>query len=532
MTRWYSNAIFYSLDVETFFDSNNDGIGDFQGLTKKLNYISGLGATCLWLLPFYSSPNRDNGYDVEDYYSIDPRLGSMGDFCDFMAKAKQLGIRVVIDLVVNHTSHTHPWFQSARKSKHSPFRNFYVWSDTPIPFPKLMLKGEEDTVWTFDEEAGQYYLHRFYKEQPDLNVGNPVVQEEILKVMRFWLCLGVSGFRVDAAELLVENYGLETTQAELIRFLNKMYVSMMRENPDAVLLAEVNGGPRVIETFLHEEGRVQMIFNFFINQNLFLSLAKEDTTVIGRALKALPKIKNDHEWLNFLRIHDELTLSLLPRKEREYVFRKFGPKKTMQIYDRGIRRRLAPMLRNDRRHIELTYSLLFSLPGVPLLRYGDEIGMGDNLDLSGRNSVRTPMQWSSDINAGFSSADNERLPHPIISEGAFSFRKVNIFDQQLKDKSLLRWMQQLILIRKQAPEIGESRPTVKKNRHKAILIHEYKSDTGGLICVHNFSARRVRLPRNEITRNSSWKRCFGSGTINDSAQFLTLGPYGYLWLRA
>ncbi len=454
---WYQNAIFYALDVETFYDSKNDGIGDLQGLIEKLDYIANLGATCLWLLPFYPSPNRDNGFDVMDYYNVDQRLGTLDDFVKMLKKAAQLGIRVVIDLVVNHTSHEHPWFQEARKDRSSPFREFYVWSDHPLEYEKdhLMLQGEENTIWTYDEEAGQYYLHRFYKEQPDLNIVNKKVQQEILKIMSFWLRLGVSGFRIDAASMLVEPYGLKgADRDDLFHFINEMRDFGESIRPDVLLLAEVNAAPKEMEVFFSNNERMNMVFNFFINQHLFLSVTTGNKHHLEDALRELPQLHEKNQWLQFLRQHDELNLKLLSQQEQQILLEKLAPDPEMRIYGFGIRRRLAPIANGNLKLIRLLYSLMFSLPGCPLIRYGDEIGMGEDLSLPGRSSVRTPMQWSSEKNGGFSSAPAEQLVHPVISGGEFGYEKINVETARQQPGSLLNWIGQLIRIRKQCPEIS------------------------------------------------------------------------------
>lgn len=429
---WYKNAVFYSLDIETFYDANGDGIGDFQGLIQKLDYLSGLGINCIWLLPFFPSPNRDNGYDVTDYYNIDPRLGTLGDFAEFMDKAGQLGIRVVIDLVVNHTSIEHPWFKQAVNDPHSKYFNYYIWSDNPEEHGQIepMLKGEVDTAWTYHEKAGKYYLHRFYREQPDLNIANPEVRLEVLRIMGFWLRLGVSGFRVDAAERLIESYGMTNPgDYNLACFLEEMREFISLRKSDAVLLAETNLQPEGMDTYFRKGERMHMAFNFFVNQQLFLALAEEDGSHLCKAFERQPRLSSQNQWLNFLRHHDELSLKLLNDKERQSIYHKFAPDKNMLIFESGIRRRIAPMMQGNRKHMELAYSLLFSLPGVAMLRYGDEIGMGENLALEGRNSVRTPMQWSEAPHGGFSAANiNKNVP--VIEDEVFGFRTVNVRRQQ------------------------------------------------------------------------------------------------------
>lgn len=417
---WYKNAIIYSLDVETFMDGNGDGVGDFIGLTKRLNYLSGLGVTCLWLLPFYPSPNRDNGYDVMDYYNVDPRLGTLGDFVEFMHQAREHGIRVIIDLVVNHTSDQHPWFQSARADKNSKYRDYYVWSNNPPKDTKdkIVFPGVQEGIWEYDEQAGAYYLHRFYKEQPDLNTANPEVREEIRKILGFWLELGVSGFRIDAAPFLIEPLGIEDAKLEELRsLLPEMREFVSQRRGDAVLLAEANVPPDQIPVYFGDGDKMHMLFNFLLNQYMFLALARKQAAPLIEGLKLLPDSPHIGQWVNFVRHHDELTLDRLTKDKQEEIFAAFAPDENMQIYGHGIRRRLPPMLGGDRRRLELVYSLLFSLPGTPLLRYGEEIGMGDDLSLEGRTSVRTPMQWSSEPNGGFSTAQQDALPQPVISQG-------------------------------------------------------------------------------------------------------------------
>jgi maltose alpha-D-glucosyltransferase / alpha-amylase len=534
-SSWYQNAIFYSLNVETYFDSNGDGFGDFQGLIQKLDYISGLGATCIWLIPFYKSSNRDNGYDVVDYYSVDPRYGTLGDFAEFISKANDLGIKVIIDLVVNHTSIEHPWFQEARKNKKSRYRDFYVWADHPLPFDKkdLMFDGEEDTMWTYDEVARQFYLHRFYKEQPDLNVGNPEVQNEILKIMGFWLKLGIHGFRVDAAELLVENYGMiGIDRGVLISFINEMRKHAVHEKGDAILLAEVNGDPKTIESFLAEE-RMHMMFNFYINQYFFLALAKEDAAPLENALRKLPKIRYDQQWLNFLRHHDELTLSLLSDEDRQIVFEKFAPDTDMRIYGRGIRRRLAPMLKNDPEYLEMCYSLMFSLPGAPLIRYGDEILMGDNLNLPGRSSVRTPMQWSDGQHGGFSSAAIHELVHGPVQSGEFSYKTVNVLNAQRDRTSFLNWLETLISTRKQCPGIGVGELTVIPCGIKSVVAHSYTYNNEKMFFLHHLANDKVTIGKKELgVEASKLYDVFGCEEVVQFADRFEIDGYGYQWYRA
>src|SRR5262245_11352580 len=402
---WYKNAIIYCLDVEKYLDSNGDGVGDFVGLTRKLDYLHGLGVTCLWLQPFYPSPNRDNGYDVGDYYGVHPKHGTLGDFTEFMNHAESLGMRVVVDLVVNHTSTSHPWFQSARKDPESPYRDWYLWAKQR---PKdhatgMVFPGVQKTTWTYDEAARQYYFHRFYDHQADLNTMNPVVRREIMRIMGFWLQLGVSGFRMDAVPFMIEKKGANVRHGKDFEMLHEMRDFLQWRNGRAVMLAEANVPPDESLEYFGELGdRLQLMLNFPVNQRLFYAMASGDIKPLVKALEDTYRRPHAAQWVNFLRSHDELDLGRLTVAQRDKVFAASGRTKHMQLYTRGIRRRLATMLDNDRRKLELAFSLLFTLPGTPMLQYGDEIGIGDNLSLPERECARTPMQWSDDEHGGFS----------------------------------------------------------------------------------------------------------------------------------
>ncbi|RAW02921.1 alpha-amylase family protein [Pseudochryseolinea flava] len=535
MTRWFKNAIVYSLDVETYLDSNGDGVGDFQGLISKLDYLSGLGITCIWLLPFFPSPNRDNGYDVKDYYSVDSRLGDLGDFVQFMSKCHDLGIRVIIDLVINHTSIEHPWFLDARKSKDSPYRSFYIWSDRPLPFKKkeIVFPGEEDQVWTYDDAAQQYYFHRFYAEQPDLNIACEQLRKEILRIVEFWLYLRVDGFRIDAAERVIELDGASGNQRKMLDdFFETLRSFVASKNPDAVLLAEANVAPKDIGLYLRRNQRMHMLFNFYINQHIFLSLAKGDAKSLRAAFEKLPLCDDQQQWLNFLRHHDELTLTLLSDEQRALVFSQYAPQKTMRIYNRGIRRRLAPMVANDPRLLHLCYSILFALPGAVLLRYGDEIGMGDNLNLDGRVSVRTPMQWSSSHNAGFSTANARKIVHPIIKEGEYSFTRINVLAQQRDPNALLNFIERMITTRKQTPEIGIGKYSFSKNTPSGILAHTCEHDNVKMFFCHNFKDEVTTLALSDFIPEHSAVfeiLCDGESAVHDG--LIILDGFGFIWLR-
>ncbi len=531
---WYKNAIFYSLDVETFMDSDGDGVGDFQGLTKCLDHLSGLGITCLWLLPFYPSPNRDNGYDVMDYYNVDSRLGTLGDFVQFMHQASDRGIRVLVDLVVNHTSNQHPWFQQARSNKHSKYHDYYVWSENP-PKTKpeqIIFSGVEDSLWEYDEQADASYLHHFYKEQPDLNIANPAVREEIYKIMGFWLQLGVSGFRIDAAPFLINPLGISGCP-DLETFLKDMREFITSRRGDAILFAEANVSSEKIPVYFGNGDRCQMLFNFLLNQYMFLALARKDSQTLLEGLKSLPDIPNIGQWLNFVRHHDELNLDLISDSERQEIFQAFAPEKNMQIFGKGVRRRLPPMLKGDRRRIELTYSLLFSLPGIPLLRYGEEIGMGEDLSLEGRNSVRTVMQWSDAPNGGFSTASSDVLTRPAIKEGEYGYQRVNVADQQRDRNSLINWMEHIIRIRKQCPEFGCGKWQILETDQPCVFAHCCKWEGKSAIALHNLGDRSctVTLKSDEYNHLID---IFGDSQyepLDINLPSIPIEAYGYRWFR-
>ncbi len=496
---WYKHAVIYCLTVETYMDSNGDGVGDFPGLTSCLDYIRSLGVNTLWLLPFYPSPERDNGYDITDYLNVDPRMGTLGDFVEFMHRANDRGLRVLVDLVINHTSSQHPWFLAARSDPNSKYRNYYIWSkekpkdaDQGIIFP-----GVQQSTWTYDQKAGEYYYHRFYKYQPDLNIANPDVQEEIRKIMGFWLELGVAGFRVDAAPYVIELKGLkDPTKEDREDYLDffRHFLSWRRGN--AILLAEADVAMDKLDIYFGQGNRMHMLFDFMLNQYLFAALAEKSAEPLHRAFDIIPPIPENAQWAQFLRNHDELTLDKLDDKTREAVFAQFAPDEDMRIYQRGIRRRLAPMLRNDRHWLELANSLLLTLPGTPVIRYGQEIGMGDDLSLPERNSVRTPMQWRDAKNAGFSTADPDKLIRPVIEHGEFGYHEVNVAAQRHSDDSLLAWMQNAIHLRNQCPEFGYGSFEILDVGDPHVFAHRCRWGDGEVIALHNFSDQPVKATVN------------------------------------
>ena len=488
---WYKNAVIYCLSVGTYMDANGDGIGDFQGLMRRLDYLHGLGLTALWLMPFQPSPQRDDGYDVADYYNVDPRYGTLGDFVEFTHGAKQRGIRVLIDLVVNHTSNEHPWFQDARRAPASKYRDWYVWSKQKPPRSNegMVFPGVQQSTWSYDAQAKAWYFHRFYDFQPDLNTANPEVQAEILKIMGFWIQLGVSGFRMDAVPFIIGTKGLKVRKPkEQYNMLRRFREFLQWRQGDCIILAEANVLPETdMEYFGSDGDRMHMMFNFQVNQHLFYALAAADVRPLVQAMQATRTRPATAQWGLFLRNHDELDLGRLDKEQRAQVFAAFGPAPPMQLYDRGIRRRLAPMLDGDRRRLELAYSLLFTLPGTPVIRYGDELGMGDDLSLPERHSARTPMQWSNEPHGGFTKSKKPILP--VISGGPYGFEHINAAIQRRHPDSLLNWTERIIRMRKEVPEVGWGTFTVIPARNPAVLIMRYDWRNNWVLFVHNLDAK-------------------------------------------
>jgi maltose alpha-D-glucosyltransferase/alpha-amylase len=533
---WYKNAIIYCLDVETYQDVSGDGIGDFEGLMRRLDYLQGLGATCVWLQPFYGSPNRDNGYDVSDYYTVHPKHGSLGDYAEFMNHAAALGIRVVVDLVVNHTSVACPWFQDARRRPDSFFRDWYVWSETR---PKnhrdgIVFPGQQTTTWSFDRVARQYYFHRFYSHQADLNTSNPFVRAEIQKIMGFWLQLGVSGFRMDAVPFLIQRKGAGLEWDQDFHLLKEMRDFLQWRSGEAILLAEANVPPDESMQYFGADGdRIQMMLNFPVNQRMFYALATADVEPLIWALEQTRSRPANAQWVQFLRSHDELDLGRLTAEQRQKVFDAFGPRETMQLYGRGIRRRLAPMLRNDRRRLELAFSLLFSLPGTPMMQYGDEIGMGDDLSLPERECARTPMQWTAERHGGFSDADE--TVRPVIDDRVYGHRRVNVADQRRDTNSLLNWTERIIRARKECPEIAWGDFVVLRTTVPEVLAVRYDWRGTSLLTLHNFSARprkvtfRAGCPRDDVLIEVFDNR--HSRARQDGSHQIALDGYAWRWFR-
>jgi maltose alpha-D-glucosyltransferase / alpha-amylase len=537
---WYKNAIVYCLSVGTFMDADGDGIGDFKGLMGRLDYLQGLGVTALWLMPFQPSPGRDGGYDIADYYNVDPRYGTLGDFVEFAHGCKQRGLRVLIDLVVNHTSDQHQWFQEARRDPESKYRDWYVWSKKKPKDAKdgVVFPGVQKSTWDYDDAAKCWYFHRFYEFQPDLNTSHPEVQAEILKIMGFWIQLGVSGFRMDAVPFVIAIKGPEIAQpVEQYEMLREFREFLSWREGEAIVLGEANVLPNTdIQYFGTNGERLQMMFNFQVNQNLFYALATSDTRPLVKALKNTKPRPATAQWGQFLRNHDELDLGRLSDEQRQEVFTAFAPEANMQLYGRGIRRRLAPMLEGDRRRIELSYSLMMTLPGTPVIRYGDEIGMGDDLDLPERQSARTPMQWSGEPQGGFST--NRKTILPVIGGGAYGYGHVNAADQRRDPNSLLNWMERIIRMRKEVPEIGWGDFEVLRTGTNEVLAIRYDWRDNSVVVVHSLSAKpceirlNVGLEGQESTRLVNLLSMDHSIADDSGKHCILLEAYGYRWYRA
>ena len=533
---WYKNAVIYSLDVETFLDASGDGTGDFEGLVHRLDYLDALGIDTIWLAPIHPSPDRDNGYDITDHFGVNPRYGSSGDFVEFIREARKRGMNVVMDLVVNHTSDRHPWFQEARRDPDSPRRDWYVWSDKK---PKhmhrgMVFPGHQESTWTWDAEARAYYFHRFFDFQPDLNVAAPAVREEIRRILGYWLQLGVSGFRIDAVPFLLEHTKPDRAEGEQeFAFLYELRRLAQLRTSDVLLLGEANVEPGAETPYFGRSGEgLQMLFNFYVNQHLFLALATGQVRPLAEALRATRRLPAGAQWAHFLRNHDELDLGRLSDEDRARVFDRFAPEERMQLYGRGIRRRLAPML-GDRARLELAYSLLFALPGTPVLRYGDEIGMGDDLSLPERAAVRTPMQWSDEPQAGFSTA--RKTVTPLIDDDVWGYRRVNVAAQQRDPTSLFNWTARLIRLRKECPEIGWGTWTLLAtgSPHVLALRHDWRGSS--VLTLHNLSdqpqAVRVRPGVDGGDRLLDLLAEDESRARASGAHHLALPAFGYRWFR-
>jgi maltose alpha-D-glucosyltransferase / alpha-amylase len=534
---WYKDAIFYEVHVKAFFDSNDDGIGDFRGLTQKLDYLQMLGVDCLWILPMYPSPLRDDGYDIADFYSIHPDYGTVGDFKDFLDEAHRRGMRVIADLVLNHTSDQHPWFRAARQSAASPFRDYYVWSDDPQRYrdARIIFVDTERSNWTWDPQANQFYWHRFFSHQPDLNYDNPRVKEAMFDVMTFWLEKGLDGFRCDAVPYLYEREGTICENLPETHLYAKALRRRLDETfPGRILLAEANQWPVDVRPYFGDGDEFHMAFHFPLMPRIFMAVKSEDRRPITDIFTHTPPIPPGSQWCFFLRNHDELTLEMCTSEEREYMYYAYAPDRQAKL-NIGIRRRLAPLLDRDRRKIELLTSMLFTMPGTPILYYGDEIGMGDNIYLGDRNGVRTPMQWSADLNAGFTRADPARLYSPVIQDPVYGYQRVNVETQMRSPASLLNAMRRLIAARKRFRTLGRGRIEFLRPANHRVLAYVREHEGERLLLVHNLaaSAQPVQLDLRRFAGQVPVEVLGGARfpTIGTEPYMLSLGPYGYYWFH-
>jgi maltose alpha-D-glucosyltransferase / alpha-amylase len=534
---WYKDAILYELHVKAFFDSNDDGIGDFRGLIEKLDYVQDLGVTALWLLPTYPSPQRDDGYDISDYLNIQPAYGSLEDFEAFVEAAHSRGLRVITELVMNHTSDQHPWFQAARADPSSPFRDFYVWSDTDQRYrdARIIFTDTEPSNWTWDPRARQYYWHRFFSHQPDLNFDHPGVQDEMLRVLRFWLDRGVDGLRLDAIPYLHEREGTICENLdEVHEYLRHVRSEIDRLYACRMLLAEANQWPPDVRPYFGSGDECHMAFHFPLMPRIYMALRKEVRTPIVEILAQTPEIPLNCQWGLFLRNHDELTLEMVTDDERDYMYTEYARDPRMRV-NIGIRRRLAPLLDNSRRRQELLHSLLFSMPGTPILYYGDEIGMGDNIYLGDRNGVRTPMQWNGDRNAGFSRADPQALYLPLVIDPVYHYQAINVEAQRRVPSSLLNWMRRLIAIRKRYPVFGRGAIEFLHPSNLAVLAY-LRCYEGQTILVVNNLSRFVQPVELDLSKfaGSVPVELFGETAfprVGEAPYFLSLGPHTFYWFR-
>ena len=535
---WYKDAIIYQLHIKSYRDSNGDGFGDFRGLIEKLDYVRQLGANTVWLLPFYPSPLKDDGYDIASYEEINPTYGTIEDFRALLDAAHTRNIRVITELVVNHTSDQHPWFQRARAApKGSRERDWYVWSDNPNKYAdaRIIFTDAERSNWSWDPEAQQFYWHRFFSHQPDLNFDNPDVLEAVLNVVRFWLRMGVDGLRLDAIPYLVEREGTNCENLpETHDVLRKLRCTIDAEFPNRILLAEANQWPSDVRAYFGSSDECHMAFHFPVMPRMYMALRKEDRTPIVDIMRQTPAIPHECQWAIFLRNHDELTLEMVTDEERDYMYREYARDPRMRI-NVGIRRRLAPLMESGRRQIELMNALLMSMPGTPVMYYGDEIGMGDNIYLGDRNGVRTPMQWSADRNAGFSDADTAALFSPLIVDPPYGYHTVNVAAQERLPTSLLRWMRRLIAVRQEYKAFGRGtwEAVDAANRRVLVFVRRYEDEV--ILCVNNLSrfAQFVELELRDfqgMVPLELWsKSCFPP--VGDLPYLLTLGPHNVLWFR-
>jgi maltose alpha-D-glucosyltransferase / alpha-amylase len=534
---WYKNAVFYQVHVRAFYDSNGDGVGDFQGLAQKLDYLRDLGINAIWLMPFFPSPLRDDGYDIADYRSVHPLYGTLQDFKNFLAAAHERQLRVVMEMVLNHTSDQHAWFQESRSSRDNPRRNWYVWSETDTPYrsARIIFIDTEMSNWAWDPISKEYYWHRFFSHQPDLNYDNPAVREEMWDVMKFWLDMGVDGFRLDAVPYLIEREGTSCENLpETHIVIKELRAKLDREYPGRMLLAEANQWPADLRPYFGTGDEFHMAFHFPLMPRMFMGLKLEDRKPITEILTQTPEIPASCQWGLFLRNHDELTLEMVTDMERDYMYDSYARDKTMRL-NLGIRRRLAPLLEHDRRRIELMNGMLMSLPGTPIIYYGDEIGMGDNVNLGDRNGVRTPMQWNGGWNGGFSNADPESLYSPLIQNPVYGYQAVNVLSQKRSEHSLLSWMQHMISLRRSTPLFGSGSIEFLYPKNHRVLAYVRQQGDQAILVVNNLSssAQAVELDLRRY-KGKILIEMFGGNLfprIGDLPYLLTMGPYQFYWFK-
>jgi maltose alpha-D-glucosyltransferase / alpha-amylase len=534
---WFKTAVFYEIHTRAFFDANGDGSGDFRGLTEKLDYLQWLGVDCIWLLPFFKSPLRDGGYDISDFFTIQPDYGTVDDVRDFIEAAHQRGIRVIADLVMNHTSSDHPWFQESRSSPDNPKRDWYVWSDTVHRYEeaRIIFTDTETSNWTWDDDAGAYFWHRFFSHQPDLNFDNPEVQEAMLEVLRFWLDLGMDGFRLDAVPYLYERDGTNGENLkETHEYLKRVRTEIDDKYPDRVLLAEANQWPADVVEYFGDGDECHMAFHFPVMPRMFMAVRREEANPIYEILAQTPDIPDNCQWGLFLRNHDELTLEMVTDEERDYMYSEYAKDPRMKI-NVGIRRRLAPLLDGGRDEMELMHAILFSLPGSPVLYYGDEIMMGENVSLGDRGGGRTPMQWTGDRNGGFSRADFAQLYAPPLMDPVYGFQAVNVEAQMRTPYSLLRWLRRFIQLRKEHPVFGLGTYDPLEPSNRRIFAHVRTFERDVMLCVHNLarSAQAVELDLSAYEGRSPVE-IFGRSRfpkIGEWPYLLTLAPRGFYWFQ-
>lgn len=536
-TSWFQDAVFYELHIKAYADGNGDGIGDLRGLITRLDHLTDLGVQCLWLLPMYPSPFRDDGYDISDYQAIHPSYGTLEEFKEFLDAAHARGLRVITELVLNHTSDQHPWFQEARRSRDDPKRDWYVWSEDGTQYRgvRRIFVDSEDSNWAWDEVSGAYYWHRFYRHQPDLNFDHPQVREEIWKIMRFWLELGVDGFRVDAVPYLVEREGTTCENLpETHAILKELRARLDAEFPGRMLLAEANMWPEDVRPYFGDGDEFHMAFHFPIMPRMFMALKLEDRKPLVEIFERTPRIPENCQWALFLRNHDELTLEMVTDAERDYMYDTYASDPVARL-NLGIRRRLAPLLEGDRRRIELMHGILLSLPGSPVLYYGDEIGMGDDLRLGDRDGVRTPMQWNGRRHGGFSSSESDVLPRPLITDPVYGFAAVNVEAQRASAHSLLNWMRRLIRVRRSTPLFGRGAIEFLSPVNHRVLAYLRTDGDEQVLVVNNLShtAQAVELELSRLSGALPVEMFGGSlfPRIGEQPYALTLSPYAFFWFR-